>query len=227
MQLDERLSAVAKFVRQGAKLIDIGTDHAKLPIYLTETGKISFAIASDKNEGPLFFARENINRAGLGDKISVRLGDGLLSVQAGEVDTIVVAGMGGALIKEILSLSPLVLKSVESLILQPMNEGNALRKWLYENDFYIEDETLAKEDGRIYEIISAKHGQRDMPSKFELLFGPVIFKSKTEMLKERILEFAEKERKKLRGMEKSEKVKTTVEYTLTQNKLKGLEELLW
>ena len=227
MRLDKRLSAVAEFVGHGAKLVDVGTDHGKLPIYLMPTGKVSFAVASDKNEGPLFFARENINRAGLEKKISVRLTNGLNSVQPGEVDTVVVAGMGGALIKEILASSPLVLESVESLILQPMNEGAALRRWLYENDFYIENEILVKEDGRIYEIVLAKSGTRKMPKEIELLLGPVILKHKTELLKERITELKNKEEKKLLGMERSAKAKNSEEYALTENKLKGLEELEW
>ena len=138
-----------------------------------------------------------------------------------------VAGMGGALIKEILASSPLVLESVESLILQPMNEGAALRRWLYENDFYIENEILVKEDGRIYEIILVKRGTRKMPKEIELLLGPVILKHKTELLKERITELKNKEEKKLLGMERSEKAKNSEEYALTENKLKGLEELEW
>lgn len=227
MEIGERLLKISSFVKQNSRIADIGTDHAKLPIYLLQNKIISYAVASDKNENPLYFAKENIGRFGLKKYIDVRLGDGLKSLKAGEVDTVIIAGMGGALITKILSESPKILSEISQIILQPMNEGSILRKWLQTNNFLIEDEVLAKEDGKIYEIISAVHGDMTELKDMELLFGNIILKDKTELLKERInLEIA-KQKRKVSGMEKSQNASNTAEYVVAKNKLKALEELLW
>ena len=227
MQIGERLLKITSFVKQNAKVADIGTDHAKIPIYLTQKNIISYAIASDKNENPLQFAKENIRRFGVKKNIDIRLGDGLKSLKKGEVDTIIIAGMGGGLITKILSDAPNILKEISHLILQPMSEGNILRSWLMENKFLIEDEVLVKEDDKIYEIISAVHGNMKKLNDMELLFGNIILQNKNELLKERINSEIVKEKRKIIGMEKSEKAMNTKEYNFTKNKLKSLEELLW
>lgn len=227
MVLGERLSAVANYVKQDSKIADIGTDHAKLPIYLFKNKKISYAIASDKNEGPLVFAKKNIIRFGLENNIKILLSDGLKSLKTGEVDTVIIAGMGGKLITEILSNSPKILENIFQIILQPMNEGNVLRKWLQENNWKIEKEILVKEDNKIYEIISAVQGEMKELNFAELLFGPIILKSKNEILKERINNIIIKEKRKIFGMEKSKNLVKNMEYFLEKNKLKLLEELLW
>ena len=195
MQIGERLLKIVSFVKQNAKIADIGTDHAKIPIYLTQKNIISYAIASDKNENPLQFAKENIRR------------------------------FGGGLITKILSDAPNILKEISQLILQPMSEGNILRSWLMDNKFLIEDEVLVKEDGKIYEIISAVHGNMKKLNDMELLFGNIILQNKNELLKERINSEIFKEKRKIIGMEKSEKAMNTKEYNFTKNKLKALEEL--
>lgn len=227
MVLGERLSSVANFVKTGSKVADIGTDHAKLPIYLLLNKKISFAIASDKNEGPLTFARENILKYNLENKIEVRLTDGLKSFKPGEIDTAIIAGMGGALITEILSNSSKVLETISMLILQPMNEGNVLRNWLQKNSWLIENEVLTKEDGRIYEIICAKPGIESELSPNELLFGPIILKNKNELLKEKINSIIFKHKQKILGMEKSKTAVQSEKYLYEKSKLKSLEDLLW
>ncbi|MBO6305204.1 MAG: SAM-dependent methyltransferase [Selenomonadaceae bacterium] len=227
MQIGERLLKITSFVNQNAKVADIGTDHAKIPIYLTQKNIISYAIASDKNENPLQFAKENIRRFGVKKNIDIRLGDGLKSLKKGEVDTIIIAGMGGGLITKILSDAPNILKEISQLILQPMSEGNILRSWLMENKFLIEDEVLVKEDGKIYEIISAVHGNMKKLNDAELMFGNIILQNKNELLKERINSEIFKEKRKIIGMEKSQKAMNAKEYNFAKNKLKSLEELLW
>ncbi|MBP3722159.1 MAG: SAM-dependent methyltransferase [Selenomonadaceae bacterium] len=227
MQIGERLLKITSFVNQNAKVADIGTDHAKIPIYLTQKNIISYAIASDKNDNPLQFAKENIRRFGVEKNIDIRLGDGLKSLKKGEVDTIIIAGMGGGLITKILSDAPNILKEISQLILQPMSEGNILRSWLMENKFLIEDEVLVKEDGKIYEIISAVHGNMKKLNDAELMFGNIILQNKNELLKERINSEIFKEKRKIIGMEKSQKAMNAKEYNFAKNKLKSLEELLW
>ena len=227
MVLGERLSAVASFVKNGAKVADIGTDHAKIPIYLVKNNKISFAVASDKNEGPLTFAKKNISRFGLEKNIKIVLGNGLESLKVGEVDTIIIAGMGDKLITEILSNSPQILTKISHLILQPMNEGNILREWLQKNNWKIENEILAKEDNKIYEIISVVQGKMKELNSVELLLGPIILNNKNDILKERLNNIIGKTKRKILGMEKSNNKINSQNYFYEQNKLKLLEELLW
>ena len=104
--LDPRLLCVAKHIRRGSVLADIGTDHARLPVYLVEQGICPRAIASDLRRGPAEAARKTIRAAGLSETIEVRLGDGLTTVAAGEAGDIAIAGMGGETIAAILDACP-------------------------------------------------------------------------------------------------------------------------
>lgn len=143
------------FVEKNSRVADIGTDHGYLAIELVKNSLASFVVAGDKNAQPLDAAKKNIAAAGLSDFIDTRLGDGLKILREGEVDTICIAGMGGALITEILNDSPQILKSAEKLVLQPMNAMDKLQAWLKNNGWYIADIELAEVGGIIYEIISA------------------------------------------------------------------------
>lgn len=166
---DARLLAVAKFVR-GDYPCDVGTDHAILPIYLCKTGKASHAIASDVNRGPLLSAEKNIRGEGLSDKITTVLSNGLEKLGEYSPTDIIVAGMGGILISEIISASEAARRA--HLVLQPMTHAHVLRKFLTENGFSIEDETVAEESGKIYQIISASHtGKSEKYTPTELYLG--------------------------------------------------------
>ena len=153
--IDSRIKAVLNFVEKNSRVADIGTDHGYLAIELVKNSVASYVVAGDLNSKPLEFAKKNITAAGLTDFIDVRLGNGLKILREGEVDTICIAGMGGALIAEILSESPQILKTVQQLILQPMNATEKIQTWLQNNGWYIADIELAEVGGIIYEIISA------------------------------------------------------------------------
>ncbi len=153
--IDSRIKAILNFVEKNSRVADIGADHGYLSIELVKSGRASFVIATDKNFGPLDAAKKNIAAAGLSDFIDVRLGDGLKVLREGEVDTICIAGMGGALIAEILSNSPEILKTARQLILQPMNAVEKVQAWLKNNSWYVADIELAEVGCIIYEIISA------------------------------------------------------------------------
>jgi tRNA (adenine22-N1)-methyltransferase len=155
IMIDSRIKAVMNFVEKNSRVADIGTDHGYLAIELVKNSVASFVVAGDKNAQPLDAAKKNIAAAGLSDFIDTRLGDGLKILREGEVDTICIAGMGGALITEILNDSPQILKSAKQLILQPMNAMDKLQAWLKNNSWYIADIELAEVGGIIYEIISA------------------------------------------------------------------------
>lgn len=150
--LGDRLAACASLVRRGAFLCDVGTDHAYLPIYLCESGVISRAVASDINEGPILRAKENIAAHRLADKIDTALTGGLHSLEERGFSDIVIAGMGGLMIRDIISEAPFLRDEKISLVLQPMKNEDELRLWLSENGFLIADERLALDSGKIYQI---------------------------------------------------------------------------
>ena len=206
MNLGDRLQAVADFVPQGSRVADIGTDHGYLAVELVKSGKAKFVVASDKNTGPYEAAVRTVRENGLADNvISVRLGDGLKRLKPGEVDTVCIAGMGGALMVEILEGSPDVVETLDTLILQPQSAAPELRRWIYRKHWHIEDESLALDDGRIYEIIMAKRGRRKMPEQLMLEIGPVLWQKKPPLLRHHIEALLFQERRVAAGMEKKSK----------------------
>ena len=140
------------------KIADIGTDHAYIPIFLVENYLADKVIATDINEGPLFIACENINKKNLERKIETRLGGGLSVIGEGEVDEIIIAGMGGILISEILD-NDITIAKKSRLILQPMNAQYELRKYLISHSFRIISEDIAVEGFKVYNIIIAESGE--------------------------------------------------------------------
>jgi len=157
LKLTDRLLKIASLVTEGKKVADIGTDHGYIPVYLLNQGKVPYAILADVNKGPLENARGEVRHNKLLDKVDLRLGSGIEVLEKGEVDEVIIAGMGGILISELLEAKLEVAHSVDKLILQPMQAQNELRKYLLNNGFEILDEVLVKEDFRIYEIIIAKY----------------------------------------------------------------------
>lgn len=152
-----RLSLCAEMVREGSRLADIGTDHGYLPIALCQSGKTPSAVASDIRPLPLQSARDNIAKYNLSDKITTRLSDGLEKLHPDEVDDIVIAGMGGELIRDILAAAPWVKDTEKHLVLQPMTHHEDLVKWLYESGFCIERQEAALDEGKYYTVIAARY----------------------------------------------------------------------
>jgi tRNA (adenine22-N1)-methyltransferase len=149
MNITSRLLCVASFVRESSVVADIGTDHAYLPIYLVQSGCADKAFACDVKKAPLQLAEKNINEHNLTDKIKTILSNGLLNVPLDVVGDIVIAGMGGILIRDIICDSLDIVQNANLLILQPMNAVEVIRKWLYENGFDIIEEDLAGEGRKI------------------------------------------------------------------------------
>ncbi len=148
--LSKRMQANADMVSPGGTVADIGCDHGYLSIYLLESGKKDRAIAMDVRSGPLSSAEENINSAGLQDRIELRLSDGLDKLALGEADTVVIAGMGGPLMERILSDGFLVAKQCKELILQPQSEIPDFRRFLMDMGFLMLDETCVFDEGKYY-----------------------------------------------------------------------------
>ncbi len=150
--LSPRLEKIAQLLPKGSKVADIGTDHAHLPIYLLKKNIAASVIACDLNEGPIRFAKENIKNAGLEALIEVRQGSGLEAISDDEVDTAVIAGMGGELIAEILKNIP---RGIKNLFLQPMTMKSECRKGIHKSGFSVKKEYFVKEKEKIYIIIHA------------------------------------------------------------------------
>lgn len=154
--VDGRLRVCAGLVRVGAKLADIGTDHAYLPVWLAMNGKISSAVACDVREKPLASGAENIEKYGCGAIVKTRLSDGLDEVTPDDADDIVIAGMGAELIVDILSRADWVRSPDKRLILQPMTKAFVLRKWLCDEGFEILREIPCTHAGKYYTVIHAR-----------------------------------------------------------------------
>ena len=154
--LDARLKAVYDAVPQDAKVADIGTDHAFLPIALIKNGRAKSVIACDINEKPLENARRSVERSGCTD-IDLRLSDGLEHIKKGEADCIVIAGMGGEVISGILNRCLFLKDTAITLVLQPMTGADVLRRFLCENGFVIAKEKGVAQDKRIYTVITAHY----------------------------------------------------------------------
>lgn len=153
MELSIRLQAVADLVTAGFRLADIGTDHAYIPIYLAERGKIPGAVAMDVNRGPLQKARENIAEHGLSGRIDARLSDGFASLQEGECESAVIAGMGGPLMIRILKEGLGVVNTLKECILQPQSEIEKMRAFLLEEGFFFIKENMVEESGKYYPMM--------------------------------------------------------------------------
>ena len=186
--------AIANLVDNSKVLADVGCDHAYISINLLEKGKVERIIASDLREGPLNIARDNIRLYGFEDRIETRLCAGLCGYEAGEVDTILISGMGGMLVKEILSESIDVVKMADTLILEPQSDLRVVRAYLKDIGFEIIDEDMLNEGGKYYQIIKAvKSKERmevceDIGAMAENEFGPILIKKKHPVL----LEFLKK-----------------------------------
>ena len=174
--ISKRLELVASFVPQGAVLLDVGSDHAYLPIELVERGQIEAAIAGEVVDGPYQSAVKNVESHGLKEKIQVRLANGLAAFEeADQVSIITIAGMGGRLIATILKEGLEKLANVERLILQPNNREDDLRIWLQDHGFLIVAESILEEAGKFYEILVVEAGQMKL-SASDVRFGPFLSK---------------------------------------------------
>lgn len=219
IKLSQRLQAIANFVPQNARLADIGSDHAFLPTYLVQQKKINYAVAGEVVQGPFEIAKRHVEEESLHNEIYVRKANGLAAINEQDgIDTIVIAGMGGILITEILSKDRPLLKGVSRLILQPNNHEDTLRRWLLAHDFVISHESILLEAGKFYEIIVAETKKQHPElltelSVTEYLFGPILLTKKTAI-------FRQKWEKELRTLNK-------ILAQLPQNqhqKREGLEE---
>ena len=170
MELTPRLQAIADQVPQGARFADVGTDHGYLPVWLLLSGRIDSAIATDLREGPLNRSRETARRFGVEERVMFRLCDGLSAVRPEEIDTVVIAGMGGETIISILEAAAWT-KEGTLLLLQPMTKCAELRLWLQNQGYQITEERIACEGNKLYSILTVRGGEMPPMSPAELWAG--------------------------------------------------------
>ncbi|MBQ7025342.1 MAG: SAM-dependent methyltransferase, partial [Peptococcaceae bacterium] len=184
---------------------DIGTDHGFLPCYLAQSGKAELVIACDVNAQPLALAQKNITDYNVGDKVSTRLGNGLAVLKPGEVDTVTIAGMGGALMIDILDASPMVVDRLKRIVLQPNVGAEAVRIWAEKNRWQIVAEDLIRENDIFSVIIVLEQGRSDrFMSAVELYLGPKLLAEHHPMLGLYISEEWEKTQHILEQLAKSD-----------------------
>lgn len=188
-----RLLTICSMVKPGSRVIDVGSDHAYVPIYLVKEGIAQSALATDVHEGPIQRSMDNVRRQGLEEKIRMQKADGLEGVALSGYDTVIIAGMGGILIADIMHRAESL--AGKKLILQPMTAIKELRAFLLENGFCIISERLCQEAEKLYTVIEAACGE-DIPySDLEFLLGrktrednlyPLLVTREAEKIKKRI-----------------------------------------
>ncbi len=204
LKLNPRLAKIAQLLPLCESLADIGTDHAYIPIYALKNHKAKLAIASDINRGPVKRAEENARAFGLLDKLSLRLGPGLETVKPHEAETIVIAGMGGILIADILENALDTVKTAKTLILQPMTAQRELREYLCSREFTIENEVLVAEEEKIYNIFCVKVGGSTQYTPKEMILGRGLDKTSPDLYGRYFEEIEKKLKIRLKGLESSQ-----------------------
>lgn len=180
--ISKRLLCCADFVPQGARVIDVGTDHGYLGIYLLRSGIASTVLATDLREKPLQRAMENAARFGVAEQMAFRRCDGLRGIPRSAGDTVICAGMGGDLIVQILSAAPWIRQDACRLILQPQSGGQALRAWLCDNGFQICRETLVRDNGFLYTVLQARSGVQTPLTPGQTYVSPQLLASGSPLL---------------------------------------------
>jgi tRNA (adenine22-N1)-methyltransferase len=176
LSLSPRLAAVAAAVPPGARVADVGTDHAQLLVWLRAQGRIVLGIGIDVNAGPLALARRTLAAAGASG-VELRQGDGLRPLQPGEVDVAVLAGMGGARMVRLLDACPAVVDGLRALVLQPNTEWAAVRRWVVARGLGLAGEAMVEDRGKFYVVLdvqpTVKEGEpTEHMTEDELELGP-------------------------------------------------------
>ncbi len=183
----ERLKCIASNVKSGGIVADIGCDHAFTSIYLVEEKLARGAIAIDINKEPLKRAWQHIQESGMEEYISVRLSNGARELKKGEADTILISGMGGALIASILEESINIIKDAKELVLSPQSEIYIVRHFLHDNGFKIVSEEMVKEQGKFYVVIRAVPGSQHYKDESGYIYGEYLIENKNKILEEFLL----------------------------------------
>lgn len=211
INLRPRLKKIAELVPPCNAVADIGTDHAYIPVQLLLSNRAKHIIASDIKKGPVDRAKKTVEKYGLEGKIDVRLGAGLSTVAPNEAEVIIIAGMGGILISDILKQSQDTVRAAKLLILQPMTAVYELREYLSQNNYSVENEYLVQEEDKIYNIIVVKTSENNPYTLKELYLGKGLDKTSPMLCDSYQRGVITKLKKRADGLEKSKLEKNRLE----------------
>ncbi len=203
MELSPRLKKIADLIAKNSKIADVGTDHAYIPIYCFENNIIRSAIAMDINPMPLKRAEANLKKFGFIEKSQLRLSNGIEKLEKDEVDVIVIAGMGGLLIRDIIDAGKEKISESTLLLIQPMIAPMELRCYLFENGFDICDEYVVREENKFYNIFAVKKGKTE-PDEEKIHIGKNLRVNSPEVFEDYMAYKIRVARKIISGMEKAE-----------------------
>ncbi|MBW6408492.1 tRNA (adenine(22)-N(1))-methyltransferase [Clostridium weizhouense] len=224
MELSKRLNWIIKYADKCKVIMDVGTDHGYIPIYLVKNKISEKAIASDINKDPLQKAKINASLDGVLSNVDLRLGGGLKPLRNNEAQGVIIAGMGGNLIRDILENDLEKVKNLDYIVLQPAQNPEILREYLYNNNYKILNEDLCFDEGQYYELFKVKYksGERTTLDSIFYEISPIMLKENNVLIKEYIKFKIEKYNKILNfikeNTEAAERRKTEI-----KNKIKVLE----
>ena len=183
IKLSNRLKIIYDMVPESV-VADIGSDHGKLMIALAQSGKVKKGFAVENKEGPFERLRSNLIRYKVNDRVTPLFSDGIKDITR-DVGTIVIAGMGGQTLVNILKAHPEKLVSVQTIIIDAHTAVPLARKEISQMGFAIADEKIVKEDGIFYEIIKFIKADIAAISDEDLEFGPILRHEKSATFKEK------------------------------------------
>ena len=205
LPISKRLLCCASMVQSGARVADIGTDHGYLGIYLLQSGAARHVIACDLRKDPLENARRNAKLFGVDGEMELRLSDGLEKILPDEVDTVVMAGMGGDLIQKILSQCPWRKREGLQFILQPQSAGNVLRRWLCEDGFEIQREEPVQDGHFLYTVMDIRQGEPSPLTPGTEYASPALLKSESPLVGNYLARVENALQETVRGLTNAEK----------------------
>ena len=205
LPISKRLLCCALMVTPGSRVADIGTDHGYLGIYLLQTGAARHVIACDLRKDPLENARRNAKLFGVDGEMELRLSDGLEKILPDEVDTVVMAGMGGDLIQKILSQCPWRKREGLQFILQPQSAGNVLRRWLCEDGFEIQREEPVQDGHFLYTVMDIRQGEPAPLTPGTEYASPALLASKSPLVGTYLARVENALQETVRGLTNAEK----------------------
>lgn len=232
LQVSDRLQAIAHYIPDKMRVADIGGDHAFLLLYVARQGRLQKGIVGEVNRGPFENARDRVALMGFSSLIDVRLGDGLSVLNTDEVDVVVIAGMGGALITQILEKGKEKLAGVKRLVLQPNIGGKRVRTWLYENQYEIVAETLVEDADILYEVIVAEPGnekgylQTELRMSQLLEIGPLLWRQRHPLLRQKLLEEQQRREKVFKQLERGKTEEAVKRKEVLEGEIKEWEKVI-
>lgn len=230
LNVSERLQKIATFIPEGSTFADIGSDHAYLPCYVCMKDPLAHGIAGEVSRGPFSNAKETVQHYQLKDRVDVRLGDGL-SVIDEQLDTVIIAGMGGSLIAQIIEDGKAKLRHINRFILQPNTNAAVVRKTLLKHQFALVQEEIIEENHHIYEVLVAEQDSTvcvytpDEDIEKQLMFGPLLMQEKSEIFMKKWEIEKGKMKNVLKQMQQA-KTENNDKVNEFRNQLKWMEEVL-